>query len=352
MKKRVICVFSLVLWALAACTLLSLRIEELMITKVTACKPENQGSFLEPKGSTLPLDCLFFDETGAHLYAVIEGNGWESGTRVMELPQNNYTIGQDTIETGYYADVVRYASKPPRNGGVAEVVRTGKRREDLWLALFPDGVPALGELPETISVEGQNGGTLLLSVENAEQPFMTDRAGSLLFSLELGSGPEASYYSVLDVNDFVREMPLVALLLALLLVPLCLWAYSCFLAKPPRKNRLFLLLNGGIGIVSLGALAVLLHVVELPSSLLPQNSIFDFSHYAGEFREAFAALDGFAAAGNQAAAAALQNADRARLCSLTVLLGGILLAAGLIAVEAVFLKRRARSGQRARHLEK
>lgn len=348
MKKKVICVFSLILWALAACTLLSLRIEELMITKAAVCEPGSQGMFSQQSEPGLSLDCLFFDETGMHLYAATEGSGWESGTRVTEIPQSYYSVGVDSIDISYYGKVIRYASKPPQNGGVAEIQKMPKKLDDTWLAVFPDGVPDLGELPDSLSIQKKLDTALLLSAVSAEQPFMADRAKSMLSVPEQGGETAASYYSLLDMEAFVRELPKVSLLFVLLILPLFLWTYSCFLAKDPRKNRFLLLANAGLGAFLLIGVALLLHWIDLPSSLLPQSNIFSFSHYGKEFAELFAALEAFSTAGEQTAAAALQNANSALMSSLAVLLGGVLLGAALVVLEVSLRKKRSPKGRHAR----
>lgn len=68
MKRNVICVFSLVLWCLLGCTVLSGKVEEQMTVKMigTELKEERlEGGVVQ---MTLPGDCLITDENGFHLY--------------------------------------------------------------------------------------------------------------------------------------------------------------------------------------------------------------------------------------------------------------------------------------------
>ena len=79
MKRRVLCIFVLILWGLVFCTMLSVRIEQLMIPEVVLTQADES----EPSPH-IALDSLFFDDTGMHLYRPREGTGWETGTRLYE----------------------------------------------------------------------------------------------------------------------------------------------------------------------------------------------------------------------------------------------------------------------------
>ena len=71
MKRRVLCIFVLILWGLVFCTMLSVRIEQLMIPEVVLTQADES----EPSPH-IALDSLFFDDTGMHLYRPREGTGW------------------------------------------------------------------------------------------------------------------------------------------------------------------------------------------------------------------------------------------------------------------------------------
>ena len=68
MKRRVLCIFVLILWGLVFCTMLSVRIEQLMIPEVVLTQADES----EPSPH-IALDSLFFDDTGMHLYRPREG---------------------------------------------------------------------------------------------------------------------------------------------------------------------------------------------------------------------------------------------------------------------------------------
>lgn len=79
MKRRVLCIFVLILWGLVFCTMLSVRIELLMIPEVVLTQADES----EPSPH-IALDSLFFDDTGMHLYRPREGTGWETGRAFMK----------------------------------------------------------------------------------------------------------------------------------------------------------------------------------------------------------------------------------------------------------------------------
>ncbi len=115
MKKSVICFFSLVLYLLLACLLLSLKIESEMMTLVKISERENKGSSFGFKQSV-----LISDEEGKHLYEVIEGSGWDTGNIARKLPAASWYIdsGESVQFTGN-EQVYRFvysASRPLQEG--------------------------------------------------------------------------------------------------------------------------------------------------------------------------------------------------------------------------------------------
>ena len=97
MKRRVLCIFVLILWGLVFCTMLSVRIEQLMIPEVVLTQADEN----EPSPH-IALDSLFFDDTGMHLYRPREGTGWETGTRIYEEEINNYSVGENQLDLKFF----------------------------------------------------------------------------------------------------------------------------------------------------------------------------------------------------------------------------------------------------------
>lgn len=314
MKKKVIFLFAFLFWVLAVCTLLALRIEALMTPQV-ALVDEYANM------SALPEDCLFTDETGPHLFTVVEGSGWNSGTRAREVQPEDYLLDGGKIALYTYGAPVQYATKQPRDGYPVCVLKFSQKANDHWVVCSDETLNTPENMRE-IAVEQTFKDAALLAVQGMPSPFMPNRAKSTLAE-KWDSPPKGlTVYSLNDAESFLNALPLLAVLLVSLLVPLILWAYSCRLAKSPRKNKKVLLVNGGIAAACFAALPLLLNAIKLPSSLLPQDNIFDFGHYSHEFSQIFTALQSFAAEGNQTAATALSQAQTALWASLAIMLSG------------------------------
>ena len=111
MKHRVFWASSLVLWLLIFSTFFSLRVEKLMLPKVTLAEPK------APYGVTtyhLPLDCAFQGEQGPLIFTLYEGLMWEKGTRTMLVDPLTYSFtDEDILIWGGASEYVQYASRVP-----------------------------------------------------------------------------------------------------------------------------------------------------------------------------------------------------------------------------------------------
>lgn len=293
MKKKVLCVFLLIFWVLGALTFLSMKTQEQMIPQVTTTQAQSESGLDQGK---LPPDCLIETEEGVeNLFTIYEGSGWEAGTRAQiftgmfgyvapEPPEEDYIIVDNT-----WLEYIQYTSKPLQSEDLIEVIRSGDRIPDHWLALFPEGAPDLSGEKQGIVLEEQSDSAALFSVEKATQPFMEGRARSEIPALK-----GAKVYSFVDMIRFLDALPLLGLLLAIFVAALLLWIFSCFLSKDAKHNRVFLAVNFLIGLILLAGIPFLLNRIQLPSSLLPQEYIVDFGHYAREFQEFFQGLQSFA----------------------------------------------------------
>lgn len=331
MKRRVLCIFVLILWGLVFCTMLSVRIEQLMIPEVVLTQADES----EPSPH-IALDSLFFDDTGMHLYRPREGTGWETGTRIYEEDINNYSVGAEQLDLKFFGSYVRYASKPLRSGDEISVKSDLENKDDTWLAIFPEGIP---QLSDTLTPTAKAENTLLFNVTDTPQPFMTDRAKSTILPVtELANENAGSFYSLSDVKSFLSQLPLLAALLALSLFVLILWIYSFILSRKAKENRAKLLIHGVLGILALLAVPLILQHIALPSSLLPQYRITDIAYYSKEFTSIFRNLAALSESGAKEAAAILTAADTARRDTLLIILAAPIAASIVIPAETIFKK--------------
>ena len=325
MKRRVLCIFILILWGLVFCTMLSVRIEQLMIPEVVLTQADES----EPSPH-IALDSLFFDDTGMHLYRPREGTGWETGTRIYEEEINNYSVGEEQLDLKFFGSYVRYASKPLRSGDEISVKSDLENKNDTWLAIFPEGIP---QLSDTLTPTAKAENALLFNVSDTPQPFMADRAKSTILPVtELANENTGSFYSLSDVKSFLSQLPLLAALLAFSLFVLILWIYSFILSRKAKENRAKLIFHGVLGILVLLAVPLILQHIALPSSLLPQYRITDAAYYMREFGEIFPALNTLAKSSRESTEL-LQYAGRMQAMTLVIVVFGIFLGVIFILTE-------------------
>ena len=334
MKKRVLCIFSIIFFLLIACTFLSFKIEDLMMTRVKTRKLNTS------MGQTvLNISVLFYDDFGRHLYIVEEGTGWESGDRVVELNSDEYSVDEinRVVSPAVFGQTIAIttATRQPIVGSQVFVVKDGDRTQDDLLLVYPFERTTSGSLPTGVTMTALSNNAMLLSAESTPQPYMEHQAKAWLYWQEM---PMWRIFSLTETTRFLDAMPMVALVAAMILLGFILWGYSCVLAKDPWENRVALWINVGIGLAILCSLPIVLKGIELPWAMLPKENILDFQHYKSEFGLLFQALKGL---GNCSQAVnVLHTANEALYKSLGVLFGGILVGAGVIVAECILIRRK------------
>ena len=134
----------------------------------------------------------------------------------------------------------------------------------------------------------QDGEALLLSVESDQQPFMEGRAKSLVPEL---SG--ARVYSLSAMEQFQGNFICTGLLLMIFVILFWMWGYAWYENQLDKRYPRMWPMSVGISVVLLGGIAVILHFVSLPSSLLPPEQITDLWYYGHDFGRSFPALERF-----------------------------------------------------------
>ncbi len=345
MKKKALCVFILIFWMLVAVTMISMRVEKIMIPQVVTTGARNDRG---ASGGVLPLDALFVDDTGMHLYTTYEGTGWEAGERAREQDPSSYEVDFEAekikVEYSWGVVYIQYASKPIREGELVNVNKTGECVPDHWLAVFPEGTPEIGPLSEGVSIEERNGQAVQFSVEKAQEPYMDGRAKSMIPELR-----EARVYSFSQMGLFLESLTAVGLVFAMLLAAVTLWLGSCFMAREAGKNWVPLLVNGFLALTLLVCLPLALGAVNLPSSMLPREQITDFGYFIRQYQEFFNALKSFSPGSStismpesEAGQAIVAYKNGIIMRPLLIMGVGIALPAALIVVERAVLQIRRR----------
>ena len=258
MRRHIVFVFIFIFWGLAVCTVLSGKIEEQMIAEVFVQNGED---------CTIPLDALFTDEEGEHLYIMISGEGWEAGKRVNEVRRGNYWLNEDSIGVNSNdEDYIIYASKAISLWEPVEKMPLYEGGPEDYLVIQPDEVQ-------------------IVSVKEGLKPFMQEAVKA---NLELPE--EATVYNLSNVKAFFGNFPILGGMIALLFSSIILWIYSWNCSRKLRKNRVLLGANVGVYMGLFWGFEKLVQRLEFPSALLPQKNIFRFGHYQQQFSEVFKSL--------------------------------------------------------------
>lgn len=300
MKRVTIWACAMLLWFLAFSTIFSLWVERTMMPVVTECYPDTAESYSKPR---LPLDCLFPGEDGTLvLYQTFDGLAWESGTRVKLADPASYTVLDEYIVYYGQEPVIQYSTKELRLGEKALADSKAECRKDLYLAIYPEEIRLRDDLREDITILAQSEGAALLEAE-FPAVFMPKRSAGELFRQEDIS--LAKVYSLVDIENFFKGLPLAAFMPGVILFVLIIWILSLPLLKNPIRNRFRLILNSSFAILALIIVSVLLNFLQFPSSLLPKEIIVDVPYFIEEFREILPLLRSFASENTPVAQAIL-----------------------------------------------
>lgn len=320
MRKKALCFFTVVLYVLAACTVLSHWIEETMMTRVEL-GPVNTKAAHTFVLRELPERALFRDERGLHLYEVYDGTGWESGKRIREV--SGWSLTGECVSISGFPDTayVFSATRQPRAGEKVSLLESQEWGDDTYLLIFGGELPKDAQLPlEAVGFEVK-GNAALMEMRSFPVPFMEQRAKT---ASEL-TGFAERIFSLGDTEQFLNQLPRIAGGAAVLLAGLV------FLIAAWRMPKAGLLrcVNGALAALCLCLLPGTLSKILLPGSLLPEENIFALSHYRTALDTVFNGLAAFP----DAFQALAQARDTAFSASGRVLLLGAGITAGILLLE-------------------
>lgn len=279
MKKKVLCVFSLILLALVTCTILSMKIEEEMTLEAIGWDVKASYGSVD-----VPSALLFTDESGLHAYEIFEGTGWESGLRAREVE----------IDSGGYfvADrdyvIVRGASRQPVYGELAQLYDGRETAPATYLVFYPNGIPEDNEMLFQADVLEKSDKVLLLHVEQGVLPFTENRAKNGLIQLA-SSGWKL--YSIEALEQFLENIPMAAVVFVILFALMVYGIFTCSMARNLARNRVLMCVNGVLIMGLLGSLIFVLKQIDFPASLLPPENILNFFHYKEELTAIYSVLE-------------------------------------------------------------
>lgn len=280
MRKKRSFVF-LFLYILAACTILSGRIEEIMTTKVITYKMD---AIFE---SEIPASALFAEQSGSHLYYLKDGLGWQSGKIVQEFEDDLYSVSDDgqTVSVSLFFDweVVLSASRKPQIGQKVDILSKRNTIDDRFLILGSEGVSI--DKSATIQYDriASNDTAALLYVHDVCTPLLEHEVKGMLFQM-----PDSSQkiYSISEVENLIKSLPFIAAASVLLLIPLFMLLLNCFV----ETRYASISMHAVSGAMALVSTIPILNQIQIAPSLVPSDQIFDLQFYAHEISQVVNAL--------------------------------------------------------------
>ena len=324
MKRKVLCVVSFVLIILVFFTLVSPKVEDEMTTLVDARKRKNVAA-----GRTIQISTIafFWRDSDDRIYSISEGKGWESGLRLSELSPMKYKYEEwfDHVElaAGDEYWYVYSASRNPVLGGAVKTVEMTKG-EDKYLIWNPEAIDPIRDTPPTVSIGddsfvggwipgsdvtiigplpkpepevvlpnsmdliSQKDNVALVSITNGNFPFFEH---SVWYTFRNKISEDVRIYSLNDIHQFTRSLPWISGVGSALVCSMILCAASWIITAKKGFNKKALICNVVLIVVLLTVMPILTKCFDLPASLMPPESILDFSHYSEEFERIVSSMD-------------------------------------------------------------
>lgn len=286
MKKNVLRIFSLLLYAMIVCTILSVWVEREMTTLARISEREYSG-----KSFQLPRTVLFADDEGEHLYRAVNGYGWNNGLQFNELPEDSWSAAP---MNGIYYNGVEYtyrfvmsASRQPQGGAKVTPVDAFEQRSDRLLCTFPHGIPEDFELPKEATILAQSDTAVLIESPSVKTPFFEHSARGLSESLRSAD----RIYSLADVRQLLDAVPFLIFSAILILIGFLLWAVTCILSIHTDHHKKLIIASICLIVAILCGLAVLMNAIDLPASLMPPDHIYHLNHYRQEITQILTILN-------------------------------------------------------------
>ena len=288
MKRTVFCVSSFLLLLLVFLTLLSPKVEEEMKTVVFA----RTGEAKDGRSFSIQKAALDWKNSKDRLFVLKEGEGWDSGLRISEIPSkyfDEYSAhpGSVTIGSGTSYWYVYSASREPVTGDAA-VVAQPERKKDTCLLWCPDPITDLSGMTKAMTVKARTDNAVLFDLSTNTFPYFEH---DLWYRFKQSLSEEVRIYSMHDVQQFLQALPWIAGAAAILSCGTILLAAGWSLTGRKRRGRSVWIINLLLIAAMLSVLPWLLGQFDLPASLMPDRHILDFSHYLGEMKRIIGSMD-------------------------------------------------------------
>lgn len=312
-KRGFFCALLLVGTVLVECTILSGYISRQMTIEVTTTVGTYDSEFAATR---LPLSAFRQEEGETVLYVVEEGSGLTPGLRAKRVPADLFhqdqSYGYTTADSA--ATYVIYAARPLYDGAAVEKLPAAASAPDTYLMWTPEGTEL--SLDGKFS-QGAAGMFWLLPQEEAAQPFVVDSELDALARNEARTA--CRLFSFQELAAFSAALPWLAFAAVLVLASLVLCGLVCLLPGKLYGRKYTAVLGGGC-VLLWGGLFLLLRQLDLPSSVLPQENIFNLRHYRQYLTMAREGLKTFSA--DSTCAQLLSHMDGCQRAAVLVLAAG------------------------------
>ena len=278
MKRRILCVICLLLYILAACTILSLKIEPEMIIPVDV--QEIKGANTQKAYIELPMTVLF----DRLLYEVVEGTGWDSGPRVQLISYTEYTIDNENekvlLDTGVDRLLITSASRNPVSGELVEVLPEKQdKKSDQFLFVYPNRIPYDFTISRKLEVIEKSSTAILAVKEETDVTFLEHQQKGQFTKM---AGEEWRIFSMDDLMVFWQQVPFVVQIMLFIIGVLLLWIVSFVVSTRTARPGWLFAYAGILSVLSLLGIQYNLNRIDFPSSMLPDANILHLKHYIYE----------------------------------------------------------------------
>ena len=278
MKRRILCVICLLLYILAACTILSLKIEPEMLIQVDV--QEIKGANTQKAYIELPMTVLF----NRGLYEIVEGTGWDSGPRVQLISYTEYTIDDENekvlLDTGVDRLLITSASREPVNGELVEVLPEKQdKKSDQFLFVYPNRIPHDITISGKLEVIEKSRTAILAVKEKTDVTFLEHQQKGQFAKM---AGEEWRIFSMDDSRAFWQQVPFVVQIMLFIIGVLLLWIVSFVVSTRTARPGWLFAYAGILSVLSLLGIQYNLNCIDFPSSMLPDANILHLKHYIYE----------------------------------------------------------------------
>lgn len=286
MKKKVVWVFSLSLYLLIICTMLSIWVEREMM-------PQVETKTMKYKGVQLSFspDVLFQDEAGEHFYHAADSSGWESGLRAKAFdPGQFYYDINNQISFAGAPQTYRFimsASRQPVEGEKVYIVEQFDEGQDQYVYYYPEGLPEDTWMPQYMQIKAHSQKALLVETTKGRLPFFQHKAKTY----SIAASQAEQVFSLTEIKLFIQTLPSITMLAILIISGIIIWGMTCILSIQAIQNRKWVCSNIGLIIALFVVCPILLNHIDLPASLLPSTSLFDLNAYSETFILVFNLLE-------------------------------------------------------------